>query len=63
MASKNLKDFSSIYLAKILSTPMLAVQLKKASCVTKKLKFDSIAFRGMSGSLIAAPLALQLKKI
>jgi adenine/guanine phosphoribosyltransferase-like PRPP-binding protein len=50
------------YLYSCLQLQAYQERLPKAKAILKKYKFDAIAFRGMSGALVAAPLALAIKK-
>jgi adenine/guanine phosphoribosyltransferase-like PRPP-binding protein len=52
----------SDYLYSCLRLEEYQLRLPKAKAILKKYKFDAIAFRGMSGALVAAPLALAIKK-
>ena len=50
------------YLSKLLPTHELRRTLRLAAETLQHYDFDAIAFRGMSGALIAPALALQLNK-
>src|ERR1017187_8038151 len=50
------------YLSNLIEMDKLEETLKKAALILRHYKFDAIAFRGMSGALIAPALALKLDK-
>src|SRR5271157_2919582 len=50
------------YSRAVLDTENLRKNIATLAKTAKALDFDAIAFRGHSGSLLAAPLALKLKK-
>lgn len=52
----------SNYLDCILCPASLKTLVAAATKKLRKVNFDAIAFRGMSGTIFAAPLAMQLKK-
>jgi len=61
MAKRKQYDHSA-YLDKVATVSNLRKTITIAAKTLKKYKFDTIAFRGMSGALPAIPLALRLKK-
>ena len=52
----------ALYLKYLLPTENLRSSVRRARMILKELDFDAIAFRGMSGALIAPSLALSLNK-
>jgi orotate phosphoribosyltransferase-like protein len=50
------------YLSRIIRTENLRKTLKDTRKVLEKLQFDAIAFRGMSGAMLAPTLALRMNK-
>lgn len=50
------------YLRHVIPTSQLAKTARQAACILRRFDFDTIAFRGMSGALIAPILALRLNK-
>lgn len=50
------------YIRPVFETDVLRKNVAKAVKILKRYEFDSIAFRGMSGALIAPILALRLNK-
>ena len=57
-----IKDFNSDYLSVYLNQSTLNATIKKAKTMIPKIKFDSFAFRGMSGALVTPILAVKCKK-
>jgi orotate phosphoribosyltransferase len=53
---------SSDYLSVYLNHPTFTSSIKKAKTFIPKIEFDSFAFRGMSGALLAPILAIKCKK-
>jgi adenine/guanine phosphoribosyltransferase-like PRPP-binding protein len=50
------------YLRELLPTDRLRATVDEVAAVLQQYDFDAIAFRGMSGALLAPPLALKLDK-
>lgn len=59
---KGLKFRHADYLGKVIPTACLRETVKKLAKVLRPIKFDAIAFRGMSGALICPTLALRMNK-
>lgn len=53
---------AAYYLENIINTAELPKAVDRAAKKLKKVEFDTIAFRGISGALTAIPLALKMKK-
>lgn len=53
---------SSAHMRQLVNTPKLKERITLAKKVLKDVKFDTIAFRGMSGSFLGPALAMALKK-
>ncbi len=47
---------------KTLQPPILATRVRKAAKILRNYDFDAVAFRGMSGAILAPILALRLGK-
>lgn len=59
---KPIKYDHAEYLNYLIPVPELRKSVDAVAYYVRHLKFDTIAFRGMSGALIAPPLAMHLQK-
>lgn len=62
MPKKVIDNIVSPYLSKFLHPPTLKILVRRAIKQIPPVKYDSVAFRGMSGAMIAPLLATKLNK-